>query len=161
MNTTIQTNIAQRINESFSRAEALAAQSRATGDEAVTEARNCGRLLIEAAQGEGKEHFTQWIADNCTIGRATAYKWIALSKVHCDRLLGCTGLTDAYRKAGILPEPELSSSTSAIVPFVTQLGQKVRLLRELIEPNLKDAKPNDVEQYKAVLKPLHELYERL
>lgn len=115
---TPQTNIVEQINIAHEQAQSFADTAKGNAQMAIQAALLCGRLLNQAKGELEHGEWEQWREANVPdISKVTACKYMKFAKVnHGLHLESCASLTQAYRAAGILPEPEPDNTKSSTKP---------------------------------------------
>lgn len=121
-------NLADNINEAYSEAHALAEDAKNGARAAVKAVIRAGGYMNQVKDIVGHGNWENWRDKNCqNVSAVTAQRWMAVAKAsRVKDLSDVNGLTDAYRKIGILPDkPEKPTGTgTADVDAVSRFFQR-------------------------------------
>lgn len=172
--TRIAHNAVVEIRALHDEAQSAAGASRERATHAVQIAWECGRKLVEvkaylAEQKRAKRGaqrgvltFEDWFGANekaLGFGRRTAFKYMALSKVHHGALGEDAGLRQAYLKLGIVPSKtrgkEKHRISVRVLPYLTWTNE---LTRWVMAKRKAGAKAKDMVDLRQLYAELHAIF---
>lgn len=133
-----------------------------------------GEVMIKGKEDVGHGAFLEWLAAEGIVGtepdqmsKTTAERWMGLARFHRKspaELEKCSSLTQAYRLAGLLPEPDAAAGPGGGGESGSYLATLART-HETLSAQLQ-ARPlqlwprEDLKQLKARLRPFADVYEQ-
>jgi hypothetical protein len=158
--------LAGRINQHHEQALYLLQTAKDKVLEAAAEMQLCGQALSEVKQDLPWGKWKHWVRKHCAFSEVTAWRYIRfaiLSRVKELDFSTARSITDLYRIAGMMPEPESGPEAAAPPPLTFPKVQRwISSFRSRITGAPILTWPQEEQaQLKAELQPLAELYARL